>query len=134
MPVSHKYHILINLFTVFILISCSKEDTSSSDVDFTELQEFETFISLDDILLTAPTVIKYDGDSHLFVYENSRGTVLELDENGDVVNEFGRWGQGPGEVHMVNNIFLTETSLFIVDLWQFFNHRSDKVYSIWFPA
>jgi hypothetical protein len=118
--------ILINLFTVFILISCSKEDTALSDVDFTELKEFETFVALDDLLLTTPSVIRFDGDSHLFVYENSRGTVLELDENGDVVNEFGRRGQGPGEVQMVNNIFLTETSLYIVDVWQFFIHRYDR--------
>jgi hypothetical protein len=73
------YLILILMF----LTGCSSETPSGSfnDIVIVELQEFETFIAVEDQVLAAPTIIRYDGESSLFVYENSSGSPIQATES-----------------------------------------------------
>ncbi len=126
-------HILLFFLLFYMLMSCRSETPSYSatDVEVAELEQFETIVAYEDNILANPSVIKYDRVSNLFVYDGGIGKVLKLDSNsGSVINEFGRMGRGPGEFMSVNNMFLTEHHLFIVDIVQRFIHKYDRNFEL----
>lgn len=104
---------------------CGSENTSPTAIDTTELKNFETLISIEDNVLATPTLIRYGPNSNLFIYDDAQTKVMEVDHTGSVVNEFGQPGRGPGELLIVNNFFLTDTHLYIVDIVQYFIHQYD---------
>jgi hypothetical protein len=120
---------VFNIFLLYVLMSCSIETPSESagDVETVELEEFEIIVAEEDGLLGQPYLLTYDGNTeHLFVYDHSHVKVLELDGGGEVVNEFGREGQGPGELQGARNIFLTRSHLYIVDHFRYYIHKYDR--------
>ena len=93
-------------FMFFVFIGCQFDVPPVPEIEIVELVDYTTIIAFEDEILATPTVMRYDGQSHLFVYDKSAGNVLELDGNGEVVREYGRRGLGPGEFMSINNIFV----------------------------
>lgn len=124
------YRLTYTLFSVILLVSllsCVSETPTPSDVESVKLEEFDTFVTVEENQIALPSIIKYDSDSsHLFVYDTGIGSVLELNGEGEVVTEYGQRGRGPGEFQLVNNIFLSDDRLYVVDEGQFFIHRFDR--------
>ncbi|MEX0660935.1 MAG: hypothetical protein WEA58_06415 [Balneolaceae bacterium] len=102
-----------------ILIGCSSNPTEMSDVEIVELEEYKTIVSFEENILSTPTVLKFDGDSSLFVYDIAESKVIELDTEGNQINEFGRQGQEPGEFGFINNIYFIENELYLIDTGRF---------------
>lgn len=90
-----------------------------------ELDEFETIVRVDEAVLATPNILKYD-DAHLFVFDAGQRKVLELDTTGNIIFEYSQEGRGPGEIQWVDNIFLTDNSLFLVDPGQFLIHKFNR--------
>ncbi|MEX0773441.1 MAG: 6-bladed beta-propeller, partial [Balneolales bacterium] len=120
----YKYLFTLSIvFFLYVLTGCGSETSSSTDIDTLELENFQTIISIEDNVLATPTLIRYGPNSNLFIYDDAQTKVLEVDNTGRVVNEFGQAGRGPGELLVVNNFFLTDNHLYIVDYIQHFIHQ-----------
>jgi len=114
----------LKISMVFFLISCGNKkkysDFTSSNIEIIELDEFQNIISYNEQKLSNPQIIKYSkSNSHLFIYDAAEKRVLEFDGNSEIVNKYGRLGRGPGEFLRVNNIFLINNYLYVVDQTQF---------------
>lgn len=110
-------------FLLYVITGCGSGTTTSNDIDTIVLENFETILSIEDNVLATPTLIRQGTNSNLFIYDDAQTKVLEVDNNGSVVNEFGQPGGGPGELLLVNNFFLTDNHLYIVDYIQYFIHQ-----------
>jgi len=122
---------LILLLCIFIMISCNTEFSSKSEVEIIELTDFETIVALEKAenennIISTPTILRYELNSNLFVFDDRIGKVLELDSSGRIIMEYGRRGAGPGEFLSVNNIFLTNDYVYIIDEIQLFIHKFDR--------
>ncbi len=117
-----KYIFTLSLL-LYVLTGCSPGTTTSTDIETIVLDHFETIISIDDNLLATPTIIRLGSNSNLYVYDDAQTKVLEIDHNGNVMNEFGQAGRGPGELGIGNNFFITDCHLYIVDSSQFLIHQ-----------
>tara|TARA_R100001143_G_C3359941_1_gene134810 strand:+ start:998 stop:2122 length:1125 start_codon:yes stop_codon:yes gene_type:complete len=111
------------LVVLYVITGCSSGPTTSNEIETTVLENFETVISLEDNVLATPTLIRKGINSNLYIYDDAQTKILEVDNNGNVVNEFGQPGRGPGELLLVNNFFLTDNHLYIVDYIQYFIHQ-----------
>jgi len=113
--VNQLYVGIIVLLLISLLAGCTSEETSTKSIPITELIDYKTFVSYEDGMLGNPLILRQGATSHLFVYDAAKKQVLKLDSNGKVVNSFGGQGRGPGEFIMVNNMFLADNQLYIVD-------------------
>lgn len=115
--------ILSIILVVFLVADCNKTsppDNSTLDGKIIELDKYETLISYEEQKLSNPQIIRYnDSNSHLFIYDASEKSVLEFDSSGKIVKTYGRQGRGPGEFLKVNNIFLANNYLYVIDRTQF---------------
>ena len=123
-----RIHAIHAILVLLILGSCHSETTTVPSVEITELVDYETIYSFDEsrydsTAILAPSILTVDGRSNLFVYDRRRNMVVVLDGGGEVINEVGREGQGPGEFRFVNSITLEQDNLYLVDHWQFFIHK-----------
>lgn len=114
---------VFSILLLFIMIGCSSDKPSTPDVEIVELNGYKTVVTIEDTSVVVPSVIRHHNSSHIFVYDKNKRTVLELDENGNTVNRYGRRGRGPGEFLWVKNIFLTDEFLYVVDSMQFLIHQ-----------
>lgn len=115
---------LLKISIVFLLISCGNKtkfsDSTSSNAEIIELDEYQTLISYNEQKLSNSQIIRYnESDSHIFVYDALEKRIVEFESDGKVVNTYGRQGRGPGEFLRVNNIFLADDYLYVVDQTQF---------------
>lgn len=117
--------ISFGIFILGILIGCRSETLSSSEIGTTELTEFETFITVGENRLAVPSILRYNGSS-LFVYDGGHGKILELNDRGEIIHEYGQKGQGPGEFASLNNIFITDKHLHAVDNLKFYIYTFDR--------
>lgn len=118
-----KKNLLFHLFLFIVLASCS-EVTEDSDIPSpTELSDFETIVSYDNVVLANPQRIRFDGDNGLIVFDNGLEKVVRISLNGNITQEIGRKGSGPGEYQSVSNIYLLDGSIFLVDDRQFIIHQ-----------
>ncbi|TYP95567.1 6-bladed beta-propeller protein [Fodinibius salinus] len=120
-----------NLFTTFLFtiiisifwVDCSNTSpsgNSSTDAEIVELKKYETIVSYKEHKLSNPQIIRINNNnSHLFIYDAAELTVFEFNNKGDIINEYGKQGRGPGEFLNVNNIFLTNDYLYVIDPLQF---------------
>lgn len=125
------YCIIKKLFCLsviaFALIRCTTETSTEEKAPISELSEFETIISVEDEVLALPVSLEYVGDSTLFVFDQGLGKVIELNESGEMIREYGRMGRGPGEFQRrVNNIYVSEDFLFVVDPGKFAIHKFER--------
>ncbi|NGP89374.1 6-bladed beta-propeller [Fodinibius halophilus] len=110
--------------------SCNHEDSSNSAgktdfVESTELKNYETLVDLEENKLATPVIIRHGSDSTFFVYDVRQQQVLKMDKKGTIINKIGRTGRGPGEYLFVNNMFVREQHLYIIDIVQFMIHKYD---------
>ncbi|MBE9048025.1 6-bladed beta-propeller [Pleurocapsales cyanobacterium LEGE 10410] len=101
--------------SLLILSSCSTDKSPFNEVGVTELEQFETLVSSDDNLVVNPTIVKFDNDDNLLVYDSRRGELLKLNKLSEVVGKYGNRGRGPGEFLRVNNVFHIEDYIYIID-------------------
>lgn len=114
---------LFHLLLLVVFASCS-EVTEDSDIPSpTELSDFETIVSYDDVVLANPQRIRFDGDDGLIVFDSGMEKVVRVSLNGSITQELGRKGSGPGEYQSVSNIYLLDGSIFLVDDRQFIIHQ-----------
>jgi hypothetical protein len=126
----YKNDLLFHGFLITILFcgglsGCRSEGPSFSMNQNIELTEFETIVSTQENLLAIPSVIRY-GKSGFFVYDGGYEKILEFNELGEVVHEYGKKGQGPGEFVNVNNFFVTENYLHAIDNRKFYIYTFDR--------
>lgn len=119
---------LLTALLMCLLSGCRSETPALPDVEIVELEHYELLLPPDseDVLLKNPALIRYDGHSNLFIYDFGIGLLLEIDEGGKIVTEYGRQGRGPGEFMMINNIFLADNYVYAVDLIQLLIHKYGK--------
>lgn len=119
-------NILIFCVLFYLIQGCnSDEEISSSGIKTTVLEDYKTLGSIEEDIIGTPDIIKYGGESNLFVYDGSRNQILKLNRNGEIVSEIGRTGRGPGEYLLVNNMFLVEQHLYIIDEVQLLAYKYD---------
>lgn len=125
--INWPYTILLTgiLLTVFF-VSCSPETDETVLVEVVELDDYETIVSFEDKLLATPVSLNFDGASSLFVYDLSESTVLELDLEGNIIQEIGRRGRGPGEFRILNNIYIQDDALYFIDAGQYLIHKYNR--------
>jgi hypothetical protein len=115
--------ILLSLVLLINLTSCHKntrENPEASGIKVEVLKKHHALKFNKNLLLVQPFRLKYDDKTHhLFINDLARQKIIEVDDSGNVVNEFGRKGRGPGELLSVENFFITKKHLFIVDSQQF---------------
>ena len=113
----------ISCLLLFFVFSCSPGDTSTKVIESTQLSNFETLVSLESETLALPIIIKVLNDQSLIVYDIGTNQVLKLDEHGSIVDSIGRVGQGPGEFLFVNNIFIRDENLYLIERSQMLAHQ-----------
>jgi hypothetical protein len=116
----------VTILLAFAVASCSDDDSPPPETQVTELSDYETLISYEDELLGTPTVIRYAGNSTLFVTDLARMELLEIKTNGEIVRTFAGEGRGPGEVLWINTFYLYEDHVSILDPWQFLIHIYER--------
>src|SRR5699024_9272159 len=98
---------------------CSSTPSSYSNAEITELKEYTTFVSYSENTLINPLLLRYGSNEHLYIYDDGKNHVLELDDQGTVLRTYGGAGHGPGEFLLINNIFLNGNYLYVVDQVQY---------------
>jgi len=102
-----------------LLVGCQKKNAGNakySEFKIKELKEYHTLISNKNLLVGLPVRLRYDTkNKHLFIEDLSRQRITEMDDRNKVVHVFGKKGHGPGEVEGIDNFFITQKHLFIVD-------------------
>lgn len=114
---------------ILLSVGCHSNESRSTDVEIVVLEDYETVIDLESDQLAVPIIIKYDDDSdHLFIYDSGHNSVFEIDlsSGGNIINEFGRQGEGPGEYQHVNSILLVKDYLYLVDHLRQYIHKYDR--------
>lgn len=121
-------NILYSFIIGFLIVcpSCNKDNLTKKEVKLEKLTAFKTIISADENLAGLPNIIKYDADSTLYVYDQSKRSVLRIKNGNKIVQTYGRSGRGPGEILRANTIFLTDDYLYIVDRNQYYIHKYQK--------
>lgn len=119
MKVMDSYLKILKLALILFLVGCNTEPVSLSIPEMETLEEYETIIAVEDAILATPNVIKYSGESSLFIYDAGQSKVIEIGLDGNEITNFGRTGRGPGEFQRINNIFYINENLYIVDYLQF---------------
>jgi hypothetical protein len=120
-----KYNVFFGILLFLTTTNCTTSSPEFSEVNYVILDEFETVISNEEMLLYSPTVLTF-GEDGFFVFDDAVGHVLSFDINGSLTGEFGRRGQGPGEFSLLNNIFINDDFIYFVDVGQFLIHKYSK--------
>ena len=108
--------IVLVINSLFACVDQASENSEATAIKVTELRDYDSLISENDLLLGVPVRLKIDHISqHLFVQDVALLAVIELDELYNEVRRFGSKGRGPGEIQSLDDFFITEKHLFIVD-------------------
>lgn len=113
------------MFICFLMIGCTGEQAVTEEPSITTLEKIETIVDIESNILAVPNVIKLSGQSDLFVYDLINNQVFHLNENGDLNNEIGESGRGPGEYLSIGNIFIENNSIYIIDIAQLIIQQYD---------
>jgi len=103
-------------------ISCQQEQEGSSDNTIT-LSEYTTVVSNEDILIGVPSIIRIVDSESFLIYDTSTRLVYELDLNKKDVRPIGREGRGPGEYQRVQNFYVENDGVYVVDNAQQLIHK-----------
>ncbi|MCW9706167.1 hypothetical protein [Fodinibius salsisoli] len=119
--------LIVAFFIVFV--SCNNESSDKSrysDIEVSIIESYEKF-DLRKNKLKLPVRIKYDGENdHLLAFDLAQQKVLEINNNGEVVVKYGGKGRGPGELQAVENFYITEDHLYIVDRSLYLINKYDR--------
>jgi len=111
---------------MMVLANCSNDSAQETGAEVFELRDYDTILTNEDYYLAEPTVLTFDGESKLLVYDYALGHVTEFDLEGNKVNTIGREGQGPGEFYLLNNIYAHEDTLYFIDFGQVMIHKYSR--------
>lgn len=127
---------LMNISAITLLVAllacllngCRSETPALPHAEIIELEYFESYLptSSEDVLLANPTLIRFDGHSNLLIYDSGIGSILEIDKDRKIVNQYGRQGRGPGEFILINNIFLVDNYVYAIDFIQFLIYKFER--------
>ena len=122
--------ILSILLIINSLVACAdqaSENSKATTIEVTELSDYDSLISENDLMLGVPVRLKIDHSSqHLFIQDVALLAVIELDEQYNEVLRFGNRGRGPGEIQSLDDFFISEKHLFIVDGNRFLIHKYSR--------
>ena len=121
---SFKNYAFIAIVIVF-LMACGSEQSASELAPVETLSSYETAVSYEDGVLANPKLLRQGPDGALFVYDAGSKQVIRLDSQGNKLQTFGGAGRGPGEFIRVNNMFLAQGNLYVVDRIQYRISRFD---------
>lgn len=106
------------------LASCSSFEKEADIPLPTELTNFETIISYDEVILANPQRLRFDSNQDLIVFDSDLEKVLRVPLDRKITpQDIGRKGNGPGEYQFVSNIFLVDGSIYLIDDRQFTIHQ-----------
>lgn len=121
------YHIYFSLKIILffaVLSGCSSNEKEAVIVQHTKLTDYETLIAVEDNILANPSLLKQDEDSNLIIFDQGTAKVILANkEDGEVINEYGRAGNGPGEFVRISNLFYAEEKHYFVDSGRFLIHQ-----------
>jgi len=122
-----KYRFYMTSFLLmFLIYGCGESNTKTAFKSPVELTEYKTLLSYEENVLGDPAIIRYVEDAGLYIYDQASATIVLIDDEfGEIINNFGRSGQGPGEFIRVTNLFFSEEYLFAVDVGRFLIHQYD---------
>lgn len=113
------------------LVACGEqapENSETTTIEFKILRDYDSLISNNDLLLGVPVRLKIDHDTqHLFIQDVAHWAVIELDEQNNEVRRYGSRGSGPGEIQSLDDFFITEEHLFIVDGNRLLIHKYSRI-------
>jgi len=113
------------------LLACAdqaSENSKATTIEVTELSDYDSLISENDLLLGVPVRLKFDHKSqHLFIQDVAHWAVIELDEKNNEVRRYGSRGRGPGEFQNLDDFFISAKHLFIVDSSRFLIHKYSRI-------
>ncbi|HZX11113.1 MAG TPA: 6-bladed beta-propeller [Acidobacteriota bacterium] len=101
--------ILITIVIVFPLFLPKRQSIKT-----TELKPLRTFGGLDvseEAILSSPSDMVINPDGNIIVSDSRENKIIVFDRDGRVINQFGRQGKGPGELHGVRYIGVKEDAL-----------------------
>lgn len=116
---------IFNVFTILLisLASCESVNEKAKLPEPIELNDYETIISYEEMVLANPERIRFDGIEGLVLFDSGLENVIRLSLEGEIISKIGRKGSGPGEYQSVSNIYVFNNSIFLVDDRQFIIHR-----------
>lgn len=121
--------LLLSFILVIYTVGCQKKNdryAGLGSVKIKKLKKYHLLKQDKELLLGQPIRLKYDNNTHhLFIQDLAQRKVIEINDSGQIVNEFGGPGKGPGEVQDIENFFITSKYLFIVDGYQFLINKYD---------
>lgn len=125
---SHYIRIFFSSALIILLTACQRKDAAhSEEVEAKVLKTHHTLMSNKNLLLGLPVRIKYDDETNrLFIEDLAKGGVVEINDSSEVVHVFGKKGHGPGEVQAIDNFFITQKHLFIVDGGQYLINKYSR--------
>lgn len=106
--------ILAFITFLFVIVSYS----ACQDLDSQTFYEVEKKIKAqipDSVFIgegSASAILK---NGEFYFVDNSSNVIHHFDENGKLVKTFGRKGRGPGEFYEVNDIFISNDILYLLD-------------------
>lgn len=81
----------------------------------TTLSDFQTLSTYEDSKLAQPQMIKVVDSTSYLVYDSGYNQVKQLNLDGEIIQEYGREGEGPGEYSSVLNLFITDDQIYVLD-------------------
>lgn len=106
-----------------ICAGCKADEIKITEPVIVELSEYETLVSYEDNLIATPNYIQLGAQSNLYVFDAAKRSVVKLNHDGEIEQQFGREGRGPGELLWASHLQLTSDHLYIVDPRQFLIHK-----------
>lgn len=111
---------------LFIMTWSSLSAVATLQPQTTKLGDYQTIIALEDGTLADPRVLAFDGRESIFIFDRTLSKVIEVNEEGEVIQEYGRQGHGPGEIQNVSRIIPDDEYVYLVDTNQYFIHRFNR--------
>ncbi|PWN05035.1 6-bladed beta-propeller [Rhodohalobacter mucosus] len=116
---NQKYSFCCAIFLTIIIFHAScKSDEKAKQVETTstfEIEELELFADFDQHGLVRPVQIEILPNSNLAVLDSQTNKVHLLTTDGEILNTFGREGNGPGEFQRATQLLYSENYLYVVD-------------------
>jgi hypothetical protein len=104
-PKKDQIQVIINSFPVY---------GEESIVDLEKLYRIDvTEISLFNKQNEYQGFVDFDGNGNLYVLDRYEGTITVFDENGRLINRFGRRGQGPSEFQEAHFMVISNNRIYV---------------------
>lgn len=106
-----------------LFISCQQEQKGTSGENTITLSEYSIVVSNEDFLIGVPSIIRIVDSETFLIYDSSTSLVYELDLQNKSKQPIGREGRGPGEYLRVQNFFVENDGVYVIDNSQQLIHK-----------